>query len=49
MYHICYILQVRADVRVTGEKDELVQGFLIGGITVGLGYIGINAVFVSFS
>jgi len=28
------------------EKDELVPGFLIGGMVVGLGYIGINATFV---
>ncbi|RPB21347.1 hypothetical protein L211DRAFT_443718 [Terfezia boudieri ATCC MYA-4762] len=37
---------VRADVQVSSEKDELTLGFLIGGITVGLGYIGINAIFV---
>ncbi|KAF8418447.1 hypothetical protein EV426DRAFT_322814 [Tirmania nivea] len=29
-----------------GKKDELVSGFLFGGMAVGFGYIGINAVFL---
>ncbi|KAF8417680.1 amino acid permease-domain-containing protein, partial [Terfezia claveryi] len=37
---------VRAEVQVSSDKNELVQGFLIGGMTVGLGYIGINAIFL---
>jgi len=31
-----------------GKKDELARGFLIGGIAVGLGYIGINTIFVGY-